>query len=121
MRLSDNVQLKKDILAYQLLSLLLILQCNTIMMVPFRSCVFSKSWELHLDCIANKHVKSKTIPDSAMLAERAQKSPKREGKKLETTRRATVTIWKHLKENHCMKLGLSRTLTLIAIFSHVIF
>ena len=121
MRLSGNVQLKKHILAYQLLSLLLILQCHTIMMVPFRSCVFSKSWELHLDCIANKHVKSKTIPDSAMLAERAQKSPKREGKKLETIRRATVTIWKHLKENHCMKLELSRTLTLIAIFSHVVF
>ena len=86
------------------------------MMAPFRSCVFSKSWELHLDYIANKHVKSKTIPDSAMIAEELRKV-QREGKKLKTIRRATVTIWKHLKENHCMKLELSRTLTLIAIFS----
>ena len=50
----------------------------------------------------------------------SEKSKERR-KILETIRRATVTIWKHLKENHCMKLELSRTLTLIAIFSHVVF
>jgi len=43
-----------------------------------------------------------------MLAERAQISQESEERNLETIRKVTVTIWKHLKD-HSRKLEPSRT------------
>lgn len=108
MHLSGNMQQKRLILAYQQLSLLLILQCLTIMMVPFQSCMSSKSLALLQGSTENKLAKSWTTIGNAMLAERAQISQESEERNLETIRKVTVTIWKHLKD-HSRKLEPSRT------------